>query len=270
MNTKMTAIALSLLLAGGTAAAQGNPYEQFAVQFADGSVISAPDVNLLRTCNVRVAFPDPFGGSMEVAFDVSWVFNPRNFTMEPYHAEEAVEDCSERPMPEVPAYIYEGQQYEGPEGYGEPHDDQYDDQGEYGYDGGYQDHEYGPEGGHHEYEYGPDGGYDDHQYGPGPEGEHGPDHGYGDQPYGDYGSGEYGPHEGGDDYYPEDGEWDDEWEEDWGDEWDEQGDDEWQDNEHVDNEEFDEPAGDEEQDDSADESSDDSASDDETQSAEQI
>lgn len=191
MNKKMTAIALSLLLAGGTAAAQGNPYEQFAVQFADGSVISAPDANVMRTCNVRVAFPDPFGGSQEVAFDVSWVFNPRSFTMEPYHAEEAAEDCLERPMPEVPAYIYEGQQYEGPEGYGEPQDDQYDDHGEYG-----------PENDHHDNQYGPDGGHED-------------------QPYGDHGPGEYGPHEGGDDYsggddyYPEGGEWEEGWDDEW-------------------------------------------------------
>ena len=200
MNTKMTTLALSLLLVGGSAAAQGNPYEEYSVQFADGAVTAAPDINVLKTCNVQVAFPDPFGGSQMVAFDVAWVFNPRSFVMEPYHAEEAAEDCLERAMPEVPDYIYNGGQYDGPDGYGEPEGEYGPQDGEYGpQDGQYgpQDGEYGP----HDGQYGPqDGEYGPHdgQYGP-QDGEYGPQDGqYGPQ------DGEYGPHDG--EYGPQDGE----------------------------------------------------------------
>lgn len=240
MNNKLAPLAIALFLAGGSAAAQDGRFADYALQFDDGAAVAAPEANVLKTCNLLVSFPDPFGGVQQVAFDVAWVFNPRSFSLEPYHAEEASADCLDRPMPELPEYILQGGRYQGPDGYGDDHHDEpegygpHDDEREgdyYGPDRHGEGHHHGHEGpyGHGEGEYGPyEGEYAPHEgeYGP-YEGEYGPHQGE----YGPH-EGEYGEHapqpypHGSDDEQWSDGEWDEEWDQEWGDDWDEEWDDE--------------------------------------------
>ena len=97
-STVWVAGTLLLSLAAAAPAQQASPSIQLSA--LDGSSLSMPEGNILRTCGIQVSM----GSGLSAPYDVYWTFNPVTIQFVPYAVGPASPECETRSIPTPPVF----------------------------------------------------------------------------------------------------------------------------------------------------------------------